>query len=119
MFDGERVVDAVSLQGRRMVLDISMLQVMWRMDQNGLNGESGVKSEGWKMLSKARLYHAGPAAAHGTHLRADVRWASRCSSPHVQGEEWRVLPPGCPEQGRPVRGNAYRGQRRRCHGCQR
>jgi len=85
VFNGERVVDAVSLWGSGIVLDISMTQVMRRMDQNGQNGEWG-KNEGWKMLPKARLYRAGPAAAHSTHPRADVPWASRCSSPHVQGE---------------------------------
>ena len=69
MFNGERVVDAVSLWGSGLVLDISMTQVMRRMDQNGQNGEWG-KNEGWKMLPKARLYLAGPAAAHSTHPRA-------------------------------------------------
>ena len=43
MFDGERVVDAVGLRGSGTILDISMTQVMLRMDQNGHNGESGGK----------------------------------------------------------------------------
>ncbi|CAI9169270.1 unnamed protein product [Rangifer tarandus platyrhynchus] len=82
--------------------------VMWHMDQNGQNGESGGKNEGGKMLLEARLYRAGHAAAHGTHPRAEIPWASCCSSLTCR-EEWRVLPPGCPEEGRPVRRKVYRG----------
>ncbi|KAJ8793274.1 hypothetical protein J1605_000269 [Eschrichtius robustus] len=75
--------------------------------QNGQNGESGGKSEGWKMLPKARPHSAGPAAGHGAQPPAETLWApSRCSSPPVQGEGMAgAANQGAQEQGRPVRQN--------------
>lgn len=76
--------------------------------QNGQNGESGGKSEGWKMLPKARPHSAGPDSGHGADSPAETHPLGTIAvlQPSCAGRRnGGCCQPECPEQGIPVRQN--------------